>query len=212
MGWLALALVGAAAGAALWLGRMPRGLAAIAAAALMLGATGYALQGRPRLAGQPATSAAQGLTIEPGMVAFRSAILGDAHRAPWSLADAALARGDARESVAILIDTVRRAPRDASAWTALGTGLAIHDGQQLSPSARFAFAQAIRLDPHAPGPPFFLGLALLNSGELEPARTAWHRALALVPADAPYRDDVATRVLMADRFIAMMAGTPPSRP
>lgn len=212
MGWLALALIAGAAAILLWLLRVPRLLATIAAAALLLGATGYALQGKPRVSGQPAATTAQGLMIEPGMVAFRTAMLGDTHRAAWSLADAALARGDQREAVAILIDVVRRDPGDASAWTALGTGLAIHDGQQLSPSAEFAFAQAVRLDPSAPGPPFFLGLALLNSGEIDQAQVAWRRALALVPPDAPYREDVAARLDIADRFIAMMAsGAIPAR-
>lgn len=208
MGWLALALVALGAGAALWILGVPRLLATVAAAAILLGATGYALQGRPMQPAAPVATADQGLQVDPGLIAFRAAILGERHRAAMSQADAAMARGDKGEAVRILIDAVRRAPDDPGTWTALGTMLAVHDGQQLSPAARFAFAQAVRLDPRAPGPPFFLGIALLNAGELEPARTAWGRALALSPGDAPYRRDIVERIRVIDGFRAMMRGAP----
>ncbi|WP_448501890.1 tetratricopeptide repeat protein [Sphingomonas sp.] len=208
MGWLALALVALGAGGLLWLLNAPRSLVSLLAAALLAGATGYALQGRPLQPAQPVARGAQGLNADPGLVTFRMAILGTRHRAPMSLADRALAEGRRDEAVRIMLDTVRREPNDASAWTGLGTMLAVHDGQQLSPAARFAFARAVAIDPKAPGPPFFLGLALLNAGQLEEARTAWQRALALSPPDAPYRNDIAERIRIVDRFAAMIEGAP----
>ena len=54
MGWLILLLLVAACFAALWLMRVRGGLATATLAALMLGASGYALQGRPGLAGSRA--------------------------------------------------------------------------------------------------------------------------------------------------------------
>lgn len=208
MGWLALALVGAGAGVILWAAGAPRALAALLGAAMLLGATGYALQGRPELAAKPAAAQAESLQTDPGLVEFRAAILGDRHRAAMTMADRALERGDRRAAVRILLDLVRRAPRDAGAWTMLGTVLAAHDGGQLSPSARLAFARAAAIDPQASGPPFFLGLALINAGEIDAARRAWRRALALTPATAPYRQDIALRLGLVERFAAMMQGAP----
>ncbi|UZK69526.1 cytochrome C biosynthesis protein [Sphingomonas sp. S1-29] len=212
MGWLALVLLGLGAGGALWWLGAPRMLATLMAAALVLGATGYALQGKPMQPAAPVATGDQGLRVDPGLIDFRAAILGERHRGAMSLADGAMARGDKGEAVRILIDVVRRAPEDPGAWTALGTMLTVHDGQQLSPAARFAFAQAVRLDPKAPGPPFFLGISLLNAGEIDPARTAWAQALALTPANAPYRGDIVERLAVVDRFRAMMQGAPTQPP
>lgn len=208
MGWAALAAIALAAAAALWALGAPKMLASLLGAALLAGATGYALQGKPLQPAQPVARAAQGLNADPGLVDFRLAILGTRHRAPMSLADRALAEGDRGEGVRIMLETVRREPNDASAWTGLGTMLAMHDGQQLSPAARFAFARAVTLEPTAPGPPFFLGLALLNAGQFDDARAAWVRSLALAPPDATYRRDIAERIRIVDRFAAMVEGAP----
>lgn len=205
MGWVALAIVALGAAAALWALRAPRALAMILAAALVLGAAGYAWQGRPTLADAPRAAQVQGLEMEPGLVAFRSAILGTRHRGAFSTADAAILAGRPQEAVEVLIRAVGRAPDDFAVWTALGTAYSLNDNQQLSPAASFAFARAVALAPREPGPPFFLGLALVNAGELEKARAAWARALALAPADAPYRRDIEERVRLLDGFIGMMA-------
>ncbi|WP_066548068.1 MULTISPECIES: tetratricopeptide repeat protein [unclassified Sphingomonas] len=209
MGWVALAVLALAAGALLWLCGAPRALTMILAAALVLGAAGYAWQGRPTLADSPRTAQARQLEMEPGLVAFRAAILGTRNRGAFSTADAAILAGRPDEAVAVLIRAVQRAPDDFAVWTALGTAYAINDNQQMSPAASFAFARAVRLAPREPGPPFFLGLALVNAGELEAARAAWARALALSPRDAPYRRDIEERVRLLDGFIGMMARPAP---
>src|SRR3546814_7244633 len=54
MGWVWLIVIGAAAAGALALLGVGRGLWSLVGAALMLGATGYALQGRPDEPGSPA--------------------------------------------------------------------------------------------------------------------------------------------------------------
>ncbi|TKD50961.1 tetratricopeptide repeat protein [Sphingomonas baiyangensis] len=194
MGWVALAVL---AGVAAWLLRLlaaPRGLTTALAAALMLGAAGYAWQGRPMQPAARAAGLATTAPTDPGFVGFRSALLGDRHRGALTMADRALAGGDPGAAVRLLIETTQRAPRDAAAWAALGHVLARHDGGQLSPAARFAFSRAIALDPAAPGPPFFLGLAMADAGDLAGARTAWQQALRLTPGDAPYRAVLAERL------------------
>ena len=51
---------------------------------------------------------------------------------------------------------------------------------------------------------FFEGLAWMRAGDFAKARVRWRRALALTPADAPYRDAIAQRVMLLDQAMTMM--------
>ena len=208
-----LGVVGVVAFILLRLIGLPRAYIQLAAAALMLGAAGYAAQQRAGLPGRPVSAQARAIEVDPGMVAFRAAIMPGTpqDRAVLAAADAHLRRGDTTAAVGQLVRAVRAAPRDATLWTGLGSALSAHDGGQVSPAARFAFQRAWRLAPREPGPPFFFGMALAQSGDLPAATTAWLRALALAPRDAPYRVDIAERLVMIDQFQAMMAGAQPGR-
>ena len=64
MGWIALLLLFVLSIAALWLLGVRGGLFKAAAAALLVGASGYALQGSPDLPGQPAV-ASEGRDVFP---------------------------------------------------------------------------------------------------------------------------------------------------
>lgn len=203
MGWLALAIIAVAAAAGLWALGVSRTLASFAGAALMLGATGYALQGRPGAVANPVRADSQPIEVEPGLVAFRGAILGNADDAAFAESDAALRRGDPGAAVTAMLGAVQARPNDAAAWTGLASVYAIHDDGQVSPSAKFAFARAMALAPGAPGPPFFLGLAYAGAGDYQSAKGAWEVALAATPKDAPYRADIAMRVKLVDEFLAM---------
>lgn len=213
MGWAAAALIGVVVFATLRLIGVSRDFGWFAAAALMLGATGYALQQHATLPGHPVKAESQPIVIDPGMVAFRAMIL------PGTIddvrileaADAQLRSGATFEAAQGLIEAVRGSPRDAALWTGLGGALAAHDGGQVSPAAQFAFQRAWQLAPREPGPPFFLGLALVQSGDLAAAKIAWLRALALTPRDAPYRLDIAERLVMLDELSAMSKGAAPDR-
>ncbi len=202
MGWIALAITGLAAGAALWLFGVPRALASFTGAALMLGATGYALQGRPTLPATSVVADARPIEVDPGMVDFRTAILQPANPAAFARADAALRRGEAGAAVEAMLDAVRASPRDVAAWTGLANSFAVHDTGQMSPAAKFAFARAIRLNPEAPGPYFFLGMAQAGAGDFAAARTAWSVALEATPKDAPYREDIAMRLRLVEGMLA----------
>lgn len=205
MGFAALILIAALAAAALWLLGIAGPLWRLVGAAAMLGAAGYAWQGSPALAGHPVAANARPIDVDPGLVAFRAAIMpgepGDA--AVLGAADRHLRDGDVGQASRILLAAIATRPRDAALWTALGTTLAAHDAQTLSPAARFAFGRAFRLAPRSPGPPFFLGLVQVQSGEIAAARPAWQQALTLAPAGAPYRTDIAERLAMVDQFLAM---------
>ena len=208
MGWLWLAVIGIAAFGLLWWAGLSRTLALIGAAALAVGAAGYAWQQHAALPGHPVRADAESIEVDPGLAAFRTAIMpgeaGDA--AILAAADDRLRAGDSEAAAQGILSAIAQRPKDAALWAGLGSAIAAHDGQQVSPAAKFAFAQAGALAPQEPGPPFLLGLAFLESGELAAAKAAWLRALALAPRDAPYRVDIAERLVLMDQLEAMRAG------
>ena len=205
MGWLWLALIAAATLAALWRLGVARDYGWMVGSALMLGAAGYAWQQHAGLPGHPVSFDAEKIEIDPGLVAFRSAIM-PGNEAIFAAADEQLREGDTTAASGVVSDAIAKRPGDAGLWAGLGSIIAAHDGGQLSPAALFAFRKAVALDPQAPGPPFLLGLAYLQSGQLAETKVAWLSALSLAPRDAPYRVEIAERLVMIDQFMAMQAG------
>ena len=204
MGWLWLALIAGSAFLAMrWLG-VSRRLATLSSAALVLGGAGYAWQQHANLPGHVVTANAATIEVDPGLVAFRSAIM-PGNEQLLSAADDRLRAGDASGASQILIDALAKRPQDAGLWAGLGRTIAAHDGGQVSPASLFAFRKALALAPDAPGPPFMLGLAQIQAGQLPEAKISWLRALTLAPRDAPYRFAIAERLMVIDQFIAMRA-------
>ena len=199
-----LLLLAGGAFAALVRLRTPRLLWSMAGAALMLGATGYALQGRPLQPGAPARPNARTVGNEEGLIALRTPMFGryGVEGAYLTAADAVARSGSSAYEVQVLLGAIRGAPKSAQLWTALGDALARHAGGRLSAPARFAFDQAIRLDPRHPGPRFFLGLAQVRAEEFEAAEASWRQALARTAPDASYRSAIAQRLVLLDRLNA----------
>lgn len=207
MGWLILLVIGAGAfGLALLLGA-PRALGSFIGAALMLGATGYALQGRPGLAGHPVSTGRAGSTLDPGVAELRTKMFGRFTAAePYFFAADALERtGSQANAVRLLLGGVNTQPRSAALWTGLGAAYAEHDAT-VSPAARFAFARAMQLAPDHPGPPYFLGLALVRAGEFQEAQRWWARAYAITPDRFTYRAEIGRRLTLLEALIASGAG------
>ncbi len=204
MGWVILLLLGGAAMAALVALRVGRRLWSLVGAGLMLGGAGYALQGSPTLPASPATPASQAVADDPELIALRGQMFGrfTADDAYLVASDAIARSGDRHAAASVLLGGLHAMPRSVSLWTAFGTALAANDGNTVSPPALFAFQQAMRLAPRHPAPPFFLGMALVRTGDFATARAAWSRALALSPAKAPYRDGIAERLALLDRYLA----------
>jgi cytochrome c-type biogenesis protein CcmH len=186
MGWLALILLIAACLGLLWWLGIRGGMLTGAAAALLLAASGYALQGRPDLPASPAQSATD-RDIFP-LTDARHAFFGHFTRAEsWLRMSEALARdGKAEDAVGILQNAVRRYPGDPQLWIGLGNALVDHS-QGLTPPAELAYERAAQLVPGQPGPPFFYGLALARSGDSQAAVIIWKRVLARAPANASWR-------------------------
>lgn len=158
----------------------------LGAAALFLGASGYAVQGRPGLGGAPATRAAAADIIP--LTLLRRAFYGEFTRTGhWAIiADGYARRGNTADAVGVLKKAVATYPGDPSLWVALGNALVDHAGT-LTPASNLAFQRAAELSPGHPAPLFFLGLAYARSGDRDAALTLWRELLANAPADASWR-------------------------
>jgi cytochrome c-type biogenesis protein CcmH len=192
-GWLiASALVLIVAGAVVGLGRLPRATWELVGAALLLGLAGYAWQGSPGLAGSPRAAAKGESRFDEALAARRRGLserFGPAGQ--WFILSDGLGRqGKTREAANVLVSALRQYPKDATLWVGLGNALVAHGGGMMSPSADFAFRRAMALDPNAPAGPYFYGLALARSGQLEEARRIWTPLAARIPP----KSDIATEL------------------
>ena len=176
----------AASLAMLWLRKVRGGLLTAAAAALTLGAAGYALQGRPELDGAPARPAS-GAEVMP-LTEVRHAFFGNfAPGESWLSMSEALARsGDTKDAVGILQNAVGKYPDSPQLWIGLGNALVDH-AHVLTPPAELAYQRAAELAPGHPAAPFFYGVALARSGQRDAAIGVWRRILANAPKDASWR-------------------------
>ena len=190
MGWALLIGLAGFCALALWRwGALPRAAREPIAAALLLGAAGYAWQGRPGLAGTPAQFLAVAPAVDEALIAQRTAMgerFGNA--AAWlGAADGAMRAGLSRSAVTFVKSGLRENPNNADLWIGLGNALVAHGGGMISPAAEFAFRKAEALSPEHPGAPFFLGLAYAKSGRFDLARGEWTGLLMRTSPDAPWR-------------------------
>ena len=205
MTWLWITALAALSFAALvLLFRAPRAGWEAILAALMLGLAGYAAQGHPGQAGAPRIADEKPTANPEALVAIRQKLAGsDDQGDSWLMvADAMSRHGQFADAANILRGAVDKNPANAQAWLALANALVSHGQGSLSPAALLAFRHAAAIDPAAPGPPFFLGLALAKSGQLAAGRAEWAALLARSPPDAPWRSDLVRRLGELDGFIA----------
>lgn len=203
MGYVLLLVLGLLTAFGLWrFGRLRGASLQLALAALMVGAAGYALQGRPSLPGMPK---AAGMRPAPlSLVKPRQAMFGQFNSADrWLIiADSYQSRGETAEAVGILRSALRAHPNDPALWVGLGNALVDHAGM-ITPAATIAFERARAAAPNHPAPLFFQGLALARSGERDKALAMWQQALRLTPATASYRP------FIAEGITALSAAPPP---
>ena len=197
-GWILLGLLGAATLGALRLLGLRGAMFQLAAASLLFGAAGYALQGRPGLAGSPRSTAAKRPPMP--LTGARRALMGqfnDSDR--WiTIAESYASRGDTRSAAGVLGSAVREHPADAFLWVGYGNALFDHAGT-LTPAARFAYARALELAPNHPAPHFFLGLALARSGDRDGALAEWQPILANAPPNASWRPLIESGIATLDQ-------------
>lgn len=210
MTWaIVIALALAICGTLAFVLRVPRSSWEVIGAALLVGIAGYAFQGSPSQPGSPKIPSEQiGGDEAKAAVAERQKqgatdVAGDKH---LIIADALARHGQFADAAGILRGAVADNPGNSEAWLAMGNALVGHAEGTISPAAIFAYGRAARTAPDSPGPPFFLGLALLQSGRIADGRAMWAGLLARSPKDAPWRADLAKRLADLDAFMASRMG------
>lgn len=204
MAWaILIALIAAGLVALRLLGTRGPALTA-AAAALLVGAAGYALQGRPNELGVPAQDS-EAASVFP-LTEARHAFFGDfAPGETWLRMSEALAKsGDGEDAVGVLQNAVQRYPGDPQLWIGLGNALVDH-ARGLTPPAELAYQRAMQAAPGHPAAPFFYGLALARSGDRDAALKLWRAILDKAPANAEWRP-------LVEQGIAALSASPAPRP
>lgn len=170
----------------LWVLRVRGAMLQLSAAALLFGAAGYAVQGLPGLAGSPRSAEQQSPPIP--LTKLRHAFFGTfGPTEHWLVISESYARrGQTEEAAKTLAAAVREHPGDPVLWVGLGNALTDHAGT-LTPAGQLAFSRAAELAPGHPAPLFFLGLALVRSGDPQDGIALWQGILADAPADASWR-------------------------
>jgi cytochrome c-type biogenesis protein CcmH len=184
-------------GAGLWrFAKMPRGVLEMTAAALLLGVTGYALQGSPAQPGNPVKAASSTPPPEEISAALRKATMSKfgAEGEILAYADAYIKSGHSQAAVSAVRAGLLKSPNNADLWVGLGNALVVHSDGQMSPASQFAFEKAATLSPNHPGPPFFLGLGLAQAGKVDEAGEVWRGLLARAPDNAPWKADLESRL------------------
>ena len=178
MTWVLILLIAAAVfGVMAFVLKLPRSGWEITGAALLFGIAGYALQGHPGQAGAPHPAAESAKLADAALLKERQQ-MGTAFGKGQSwlvLADALTRQGQFGAAAEVLHSAIAKSPKDADLWVALGNALVGHSDGMITPAAQFAFQKAADIAPDHPGPPFFMGLALAQTGRLSDA--AMDRAL-----------------------------------
>lgn len=185
-GWLTLLVLLLASLAALRVLGVPSTLMKACGAALLFGAAGYALQGRPALPSAPARGfeAREAMPLTDARHAFFGNFTGEES---WLRMSEALARsGNTQDAVGILQNAVRRYPNNVQLWVGLGNALVEHS-RGLTPAAEMAYRRAIEISPGYPAARFFYGLALARSGDRQGAVKLWKQILIEAPEGASWR-------------------------
>lgn len=188
--------------------RLPRGAREGLGAALLFGLAGYAVQAHPDLPGAPKAPSSDIKGAAGAQIDQRNLVTkrGIPPTDKWVvLADGLARNGQYANAATVLLNAVKTKPDNLEAWLAMANALVAHADGQLTPAALFAFRQAAKAEPDHPGPPFFMGAALIQAGKVQEGRALWADLLDETPADAPWRADLAARLALLDRIIAEQA-------
>lgn len=203
MGWIIVfLLVLICAVALVTFGKLSRTTYEMTAAALLLGVAGYAWQGNPGMAGVSVEPVEKADSFDDSLIDARNEMgerFGTAQE--WLIFSDSLNRAEKHGAAAnYLRNGVKEHPGDPDLWVGLGNALVVHADGVITPAAQFAFQKAADLSPEHPGPPFFLGLAYAQSGKIDQARAIWTELLARSSADAPWREDLESRLAAMEKI------------
>lgn len=211
-GWVALGILALLSLAILvWNVRAAKGLWQIAAAVVLLGMTGYALQGRPSTPSSPAKAMAASEVAATQLVEIRADMdqsFGGAKR--WLVtADSFAKQGDYPLSASYIQSGLRQDPNNPDLWSALGLQLMLASEGQMSPPAQLAFDKARTIRPNYPAPYYFAGLARLFAGDLEGAILLWEKTVSLATPQAKWKARIESQLQAAKALQAQAASAQP---
>ncbi|OYY70439.1 MAG: hypothetical protein B7Y00_06710 [Sphingomonadales bacterium 17-56-6] len=207
-GWVALGLLSALSLLVLsWFVRLSKGLWQIAAAAVLLGMTGYALQGRPSAPSSPAKPLAVNEAGATQLIDIRADMdqsFGGAQR--WLItADSFAKQGDYASAASYIQSGLRSDPKNPDLWSALGVQLMLASEGQMSPPAQLAFDKARAIQPNHPAPYYFAGLAHMISGDLNGGVLLWEKTLSLATPNAKWKVGIESQLQAAKALQAEAA-------
>lgn len=196
MGWLWFAAIAILVMLGLWkIAKVQRQTLELAGAAVLLALAGYAWQGNPGKEGSPIAAPEQTLADDNTVETLKRERAGQSAENQWlDLADALVKVGNTQAAVSIVREGTRKSPNNPDLWVGLGNALVVHNQGQMNPAAQYAFMKAATISPNHPGPPFFLGMALAQSGKLDDAGSVWRGLLARAPDGAPWKEDLVRRL------------------
>jgi cytochrome c-type biogenesis protein CcmH len=93
---------------------------------------------------------------------------------------------------------LERRPDALPVWVALGEVLMDENDGRMAPDARAAFEHALKLDPHSPGPLWWLGRDDVLAGRRDQGLARWRMALAGLRADDPRRAGLENAIAAAE--------------
>ena len=214
MSWVLLLMLAAAAFVLLaFVLKAPRITWEALGAALLFGIAGYGFQGHPDQPGAPKTGGEQVMSDPAAMVEARARVedKGPVPRDSMvSIADGYARNGRFADAATVLRGVVQENPKNGEAWLALGNSLVAHSDGLLTPASLYAYRRAMLAEPDSAGPPYFLGLAMAQSGRFADAKAIWTDLLGELPEGIPLRADIVEKMGRLDQLMAQqsMMGTP----
>ena len=202
-GWLISILLALVTAAGLLVAARPgRTALQLVVAALLVGLAGYAWQGAPALPGHPTTAEAARRGRDTLFAQERKIWLETVGFDAQQLdgADSFIRNGDADYAVGLLHAYLMREPNSMILWLGYANALQAQADGMLTPAAHYAFGRAAATAPDHPAPQYFLGLAYLQTGDLESADAIWRDLVAKAPSDAPWKARLQARIGLIERF------------
>jgi cytochrome c-type biogenesis protein CcmH len=197
MGWIIMVMLCVLTFAALLIfGKLPRKTWEAVAAACILAMAGYALQGRPNVAGSPASASVSESAAAADMILMRSEMdqTYSSARPYLILSDAYAREGNYQFAASYIRSGLRKNPRNADLWAGLGLQLLLASDGQMSPPAKFAFDKAREFSPNQPVPDYFEGLTALFAGRTDMALGIWQSLLARAPKQAKWKPRLESQI------------------
>lgn len=182
----------------------------VAGIAPLLAVAVYALVGAPDQPDQPyAKRIAEWRSSDPRMLepdaiaAVLEATAKDRPTDPEPLRNLAMLKaaiGDGPGAQAALRRAINVAPQRADLWTSLGEAFVLEGRGQINDDAVRAFDEALKRDPKALTPRYYLGRASILKGDLEQGMARWQALLTDIPAGDPRRAVLAGEIASIEEF------------